>query len=108
MVFWRQIEEATEGIGGVIKIGPIDEKKLSAILSIMDVGLTGYNVELLGKSSALAAMCAHGLEIVSLGYDEEINYSGANRLLPEKCPFLSPSAVANKFLAELKCLINSI
>ena len=64
---WKKIERAAAGAGRTLRLGVLSPDEVSRYLHGLDEGLTSYPGELLGKSGAVAAMRAHGLNVTALG-----------------------------------------
>jgi glycosyltransferase involved in cell wall biosynthesis len=64
---WENVKRAFGNRAHTFALGRLDEIEVSKYLCGLDLGLTSYPLEYVGKSASVATMLEHGLSVRSLG-----------------------------------------
>jgi hypothetical protein len=64
---WNLLEQELKSMATFFQLGALNEREASWYFSSLDYGLTSYEPEVMGKSGPVAAMCEHGLQVISCG-----------------------------------------
>ncbi len=90
---WHRVTTAFAGAIKSHALGPLSEEEVSKYLHGLDVGLTSYPPEYVGKSGGVAAMLEHGLRVELLGLPTcHARRDARSHLLPEQAWPVSAAA----------------